>query len=190
MEAITHHSPFFRNAFNSPMTEGTTLTMALPEIDPSVFGLFNNWIYTQQIEHSDNRSLRILELAKLWTYADRFLTPSLQNDAMGMLFSIITAEREAPVRGQDNEMKDFFNLAYSPNVQTALGQLAVDRMVRLATFGLSIEDWIQDFPSKMMVDILKSLTRKLSKVSEKLRVTHLILNDYLVSTKSDIEFEE
>jgi hypothetical protein len=42
-------------------------SMKLENVDEKVFGLFNKWLYTQDIEHSDATDPELMDLAKLWT---------------------------------------------------------------------------------------------------------------------------
>jgi hypothetical protein len=46
---ICHHSPCFKAAFNSSMTEGFSKTMTLNDTTPPAFGLFVNWCYTSKL---------------------------------------------------------------------------------------------------------------------------------------------
>ena len=73
--------------------------MKLEDIEGPVFGLMISWLYTKQIEDDEedtetakeeesDQTIGLaksqpfpLRLAKLWTLAERFLVPSLQNAA-------------------------------------------------------------------------------------------------------------
>ena len=83
---ICYHSPFFAAAFNGPFIEGETQTMKLDDVDAKLFGIFTNWLYTQDLMNGDGNYLSdIADLAKLWILAQRFLMPRMQNQVMRVL---------------------------------------------------------------------------------------------------------
>ncbi|TVY71419.1 Kelch-like protein [Lachnellula suecica] len=87
---VEHFSPFFEKAFNSDLAEGQTQEMRLPDVDADVFGIVVNWLYTQAIIHTEERTIRIVELAKLWSLAERFQIPELQNQAIQAIDKVET----------------------------------------------------------------------------------------------------
>jgi len=46
---ICHYSPFFDAEFNGTFSEAETQLVELYEVKPETFGIFVNWIYTQDI---------------------------------------------------------------------------------------------------------------------------------------------
>lgn len=46
-------------------------------IEAPTCGLFVNWLYTQELKYSDGQKPRMVEYAKLWVLAERFLVPDL-----------------------------------------------------------------------------------------------------------------
>jgi len=91
---ICHHSPFFRAAFNSDFVEGSTQTMKLDDAESSIFALFLQWLYTQNLtleEVEQNKAEEFeggscqLSLTCLWIMADTFLIPRLKNKAIWLL---------------------------------------------------------------------------------------------------------
>lgn len=56
--------------------------MNLDDTHIKVFGVFMNWLYTQQIVDSKGRSLGCGSLMNLWLLADRILIPTLQNQVV------------------------------------------------------------------------------------------------------------
>jgi len=77
-----HYSPFFTKAFNSGFIEGQTQEMVLEDVEPVTFGLVINWLYTQKIIHPEDNKIQLVETAKLWVLAGRFIIPQLQNEAI------------------------------------------------------------------------------------------------------------
>ncbi|TVY89194.1 hypothetical protein LAWI1_G005964 [Lachnellula willkommii] len=77
-----HYSPFFEKAFNSGFVEGQTQEMVLEDVEAGIFGYLVNWLYTKEIIHPDDEEIQLVEFAKLWVLAGRFLIPRLQNKAM------------------------------------------------------------------------------------------------------------
>jgi hypothetical protein len=102
--------------------------MKLEKIDEQVFGLFNNWLYTQDIEHSGATDPELMELAKLWTAAGNWKIPRLQNQAMGDLKAlIIDPDHEIPDKDKDTVLRQFIVHAYTARGDTALKRLAVHK---------------------------------------------------------------
>ena len=55
-EFLCNYSPFFDAPFNGNFLEGTTQHVD-PEVEPSVFAVFLDWIYTQQMKESESTAL-------------------------------------------------------------------------------------------------------------------------------------
>jgi hypothetical protein len=51
------------------MKEGQTQTMTLGDIEAPIFGLFNNWMYTQMLVNEEGKSPTLVEYAELWSIA-------------------------------------------------------------------------------------------------------------------------
>lgn len=87
---ICYHSPFFAAAFNGPFIEGETQTMKLDDVDAKTFGIFTNWLYTQDLmDGSGEYLIDIADLSQLWILAQRFLMPRMQNQVMRVLHSAL-----------------------------------------------------------------------------------------------------
>ena len=56
--------------------------MDLDDTDPTTFGLFVNWLYTQKVLDADGELPPCTEAINLWILGDKILAPSLQNAAM------------------------------------------------------------------------------------------------------------
>ncbi|KAK0112498.1 hypothetical protein ONS96_001734 [Cadophora gregata f. sp. sojae] len=50
---VCHYSPFFDAAFNGNFAEGESQEVELHEVPPAIFGIFANWLYTQDIVTAD-----------------------------------------------------------------------------------------------------------------------------------------
>jgi hypothetical protein len=86
---ITHHSEYFRNALKESWKEAEENTITIKDIEPAIFDIFVQWLYTQTLptyseislllkkhptdEHDDDRSVTILTKAAV--FGDRFLVP-------------------------------------------------------------------------------------------------------------------
>lgn len=46
---ITHHSPYFRSAFDGSFKEAHNKSIKLDDVDPWMFKIFMGWLYTQEI---------------------------------------------------------------------------------------------------------------------------------------------
>ncbi len=181
MDAIIHYSPFFKEAFsNQQYTEAETKVMKLENVDEKVFGLFNNWLYTQDILHSDSAQPELMELAKLWTVAGDWKIPSLQNQAMRDLSSMIINEPEPPTGDKDAILGQFLVHAYSTKEDTALKRLAVHKMIRVLPFVVSPKEWITEFPDGMMADIAEGLMKHHQSLPNEFKNPAYRSGDYMV----------
>lgn len=82
---ICFYSPYFDAAFNGSFSEGQTQELDLEETEPKTFGIFVNWLYTQQIVNEEGAIPRSSTLIDLWILADKILVPSLQNQTLKLL---------------------------------------------------------------------------------------------------------
>jgi len=63
-----------------------------------VFGLLVNWLYTQKVEDAGDPYVRVAELAKLWTLAQRFIMPALHNNSMTRISETLNYYAESELR--------------------------------------------------------------------------------------------
>lgn len=52
---VCHKSPFFRAAFEGSFSEAESQTMTLEDVEPKIFGLMVDWLYTQKVEKEFGR---------------------------------------------------------------------------------------------------------------------------------------
>ncbi|KAF8852845.1 hypothetical protein BDZ45DRAFT_807098 [Acephala macrosclerotiorum] len=81
---ICHYSAFFDAAFNGGFLEGKSQAMDMEDVEGEIMGLLVDWLYLQRIQsaHGSGANVTMLDLAKLWTLADRCTIPDLQAAAM------------------------------------------------------------------------------------------------------------
>ncbi|TVY45882.1 hypothetical protein LSUB1_G000478 [Lachnellula subtilissima] len=77
-----YYSPFFDAAFNGSFEEGVTQSMDIVDVDPKVFALFLNWLYTQNVAQDQDNAQTLGTFINLWLLDDRFLIPKLQNETL------------------------------------------------------------------------------------------------------------
>jgi hypothetical protein len=65
--------------------EGETQVLDLDDTDPTIFGIFVNWLYMQTIINEEGQLPSCENCINLWILADRLLVPKLQNDALTAL---------------------------------------------------------------------------------------------------------
>jgi BTB/POZ domain len=158
LEAIIHYSPYFKAAFTNPdHVESQTKAMQLPTVDEKVFGLFNNWLYTQDIDHGDGSELQLMELAKLWTAAKTWKVPSLQNKALFKMTKLLITEPGSPSQEKDAALRQFLNHAYATDEETALKKMAVHAMFQVLPSVVLPKEWVADFPNGMLADFAEAL---------------------------------
>jgi hypothetical protein len=116
-EFMCHYSPVLKAGFNSSFVEGSSGEYKLDDVDPAVFRLLIEWIYTQDIEmccglaslnhpkgwQSKNYEDPLVQqffdkqndnLVQLWNLADRLLMPSLQNAVISTLAYLLMGSPE------------------------------------------------------------------------------------------------
>lgn len=87
-----HYSDYFRKALSGTWKEAEDGVVKLADVEPAVFNLFLEWLYTQQIPDSCSEYNRIAKARlmfsfsntgdiwkiKLYVFADRFAVPTLR----------------------------------------------------------------------------------------------------------------
>ncbi|PVH71818.1 hypothetical protein DL98DRAFT_89832 [Cadophora sp. DSE1049] len=112
---ICHYSSFFDAAFNGNFAEARSQEVDLYEVKPETFGIFVNWIYTQDVVSEDGEVPNVHGLIHLWLLADRILVPSLQNQAIDLI------ERTRQQKGNDRLPSELFPIIYdNTNAESAL----------------------------------------------------------------------
>ncbi|RDL42159.1 uncharacterized protein BP5553_02138 [Venustampulla echinocandica] len=168
---------------STPITLSTTqITMEaihLPTVSASVFGLFTNWLYFQELPPPTppDQLPDPLELTELWIFGSTYLIPSLQNTAILPLIyllshhDLIFGNLEGLGDFRMSKLKTFCDLAYSESIvigrdevqrgdrKRQLKQLAVDSVLRYIAKGIAVADWVPDFPKAMVVDFTTEMVR-------------------------------
>jgi hypothetical protein len=88
-DLLCKHSPYFSAAFGGNFSESSTRTLDYDDTDPTVFSIFVQWLYTQQVE---GHSAKLL--TELWVLADALLAPALQNQIMRVLCDVYARKGE------------------------------------------------------------------------------------------------
>jgi hypothetical protein len=150
---LCFYSPFFASAFNGPYKEGKTQTMILDEIDLEAFGMFVYWLYQRKLPtHTvDFEDVDLVHLANIWILGDRFLIPSLQNNAACRIHTLIN-------EGKLEDFQEFIGIAYG--YRDGLNELA-----KLAVWTVIKEDQVvfdaiwqeSGFPPAMALEIMRLL---------------------------------
>ncbi|TVY44556.1 hypothetical protein LOCC1_G003358 [Lachnellula occidentalis] len=81
-EFICYYSPVFAAAFNGNFEESANQSIDIVDVSPRVFGLFINWLYTQNVVQDQDNAPTTGVLGDLWLLGDRFLIPRLQNETL------------------------------------------------------------------------------------------------------------
>ncbi len=88
---FVHYSGYFRKALQGPWEEAQRGTISITDVEPHVFNMFVEWLYTQKLPEDDNDwfykansseipygDAGVIRL-ELYIFADRFLVPSLRS---------------------------------------------------------------------------------------------------------------
>ena len=149
---ICHYSPFFDAAFNGTFAEAETQMVELYEVKPETFGIFVNWIYTQDIFSEGGEIPNVQGLVHLWLLADRLLVPSLQNKALDLI------ESTRQQKGNDRLPSEIFPVIYeNTNAESAL-RLYVVRVCS-APYLAKIKN-TKNYPHEMLVDVINAIRHR------------------------------
>jgi hypothetical protein len=113
-ELISYYSEYFRNALKKPWKEADDRVVELPDIEPQVFDVFVNWLYSQKVpeknrhwiertdetKHNKNcpshcEQVEMLIL-KTYVFADRFLIPKFRCAIYNYLAASLTKDAIPP----------------------------------------------------------------------------------------------
>jgi hypothetical protein len=145
------------------MIEGQTQAMTLEDIDPHIFGIFNNWLYTQKLEMEDGKRLKLIELAKFWSLAQRFMIFDLMERLLKDMDGSFASSD--PLTG--STLKDFQHYAYlvaEDQEDSPLRKLAIKKTLCEINM-YNIDSIIGDFPEGMLVDFAKALAEGCTRIS-------------------------
>ena len=152
---ITHYSPFFSKAFNSNFIEGKTQSITFDDVEAPIFGFFSNWLYTQNIETEDGKGLQLIEYAKLWSLAQRFMVDNLPDTLIQLMIeSKIDSEPNSGSSLQD--LQHYAYVVASPQEDSPLKKMVVEKTIQ-AIHATNMEDLMKDFPEGMLIDFCKAL---------------------------------
>lgn len=147
---VSYYSPVLNTGFNSQFVEGTTQTMSLDDIEPAIFGELIHWMYTQDREEKNTTTLDVVDQAKLYLIAQRFLITSLVDKLPKNILDHIVLVKEG------SELFDllerFMQFAYSDAVEESdspIKQLAIACAVGRLTKD-NYQKIIDRVPEKMM----------------------------------------
>ncbi|KAH8625825.1 hypothetical protein IG631_19704 [Alternaria alternata] len=81
---LTHYSEYFSKALNGAWKEAKDKIIRLTDIEPAIFGLFIEWLYTQNLPNLITLNANKIDLSsrlwkiKLYVFADRFAVSRLR----------------------------------------------------------------------------------------------------------------
>jgi hypothetical protein len=136
--------------------------MNLEDVEAPIFGLFNNWLYTQKFETANGKRLQLLEYAKLWSLSQRFLMPALE------AVLLKEAESTAPSTNakSGSTLKDFQHYVYlvaDQQVDSDLKRVVIKKTLSSVT-QTNINEVLMNFPEGMLVDFTKALLEGCTKL--------------------------
>ena len=84
-ELLKYYSPFFKAATTGNWDEARTGIINLPNDDPEVFEIFENWLYGQRLDLEEDQAKSTPFILKLWVFGDKVQVPEFQNAVMEAL---------------------------------------------------------------------------------------------------------
>ncbi|KAG4419610.1 hypothetical protein IFR04_007207 [Cadophora malorum] len=175
-ELISHYSSFFRHAFHRQNDDKDQIKfLILKDVEVSVFGLFNQWLFTQEIGCEGNRMRRSKSRLD-----GRRQTLDLRWH--------LGRETEGPQKEKKTVLQQFVEHAYATKENTALKKLALHRILSFVSFVDNIKQWIDNFPPGMLAEFTVGLMRYMSKLPKNLHCPLPKQNSiYLGAAKAEVD---
>ncbi|KAL8792219.1 MAG: hypothetical protein Q9195_005175 [Heterodermia aff. obscurata] len=95
-ELLCHDSTFFKAALQGSFKEGNEQTVSLPEDDVETFKIYQTWLHTKKLRYNFDHVEWWLCFAKLWVFADKMGSTSLQNDTIDAICATIRQNDTLP----------------------------------------------------------------------------------------------
>jgi hypothetical protein len=137
------------------MAEGQTQAMTLEDVESTIFGYFQHWLYTQETSPK-NVQLRLIDCAKFFSIADRFMVSTLKKP----LKTGIKAVEPSSDLQSGNTLKDFQHFAYGEGGGNFLQTRAISRTKKKLARE-NIKNLIDDFPVGMLENFAISVSEDL-----------------------------
>jgi BTB/POZ domain-containing protein len=149
---ICYYSPFFSAAFNGKFEEGNTQNMELDDVDPQVFGILANWLYSQDVSDAEKKTPDLVACAELWVLGDRFLMRKLQNDTIKQIYAILNS---AHSRGVPIKFGEFCRIAADTKPEdNPLFKIAVNM---LSSNKKTFDKCADEIPYSILLPVSKNL---------------------------------
>ncbi|KAI4201797.1 MAG: hypothetical protein LQ350_002997 [Teloschistes chrysophthalmus] len=161
-ELLCFYSPFFKKAVNSDFAEGKTGVVKLPDDEPEVFEIFQNWLYRDHLELTSVEASKMTLLLGLWVFGDKIQAPGFQNAA-------IEALRDRTVGSpRIFRLKDILFAYNNTPSASALREFIVDLYVWEGAIGESIEKFLnEDYPCDFIASVVQGYTKQFGRPSAK-----------------------
>jgi hypothetical protein len=148
-----YHSRVFKTAFDGNFAESETQSIDLDDVDTEVFGLFVQWLYTQDLRSVDKDYPMGDLLIKLWVLADRLIAPKCQNSTVCAI--------EARLRRDKFVRTDQVKYIYDNTIPgSPLRRLIVDQCSNLQHTSFVARRPVQDYPKEMLFDLVAVLLER------------------------------
>jgi hypothetical protein len=145
-----------RTAFTGNFIEAETQSIDLDDVEPEVFDIFVQWLYTSELHKHGSNLPRGDLLIKLWVLADRLMIQKLQNTAICAI--------EHKVMKEDLVVRtDQVKYIYENTVSgSPLRRLIVDQCSNLHHESFALRRPIEDYPKDMLFDLVTVLLKRRS----------------------------
>lgn len=148
---LVFYSGYFAKALEGRFREAKDKEVKLPDAEPEVFDLVQNWLYSHSIYHHNviEAGKRMQMAPKIWFFADAHDIPALQNAATDFIHSTTLSKWVVPVESlpyiYENTM-----------VSAHLRKFAIEVIAHTCTAtNLLTPDLIKYFVQEAACDILK-----------------------------------
>lgn len=162
-ELLSFYSPFFKTMMSGNWPEAKTGIINLPDDDPDVFDVFQNWLYGHGLVLDGDQMNDTAFILSLWVFGDKVQVHGFQNCAIEALRSAIIQPSARSFRLKDIQVAFANSGEGSP-----LRKLIVDLYVwEVQLNGLMPKLLVEDYPHDFIIQFIEGYFRAFPRPSPK-----------------------
>lgn len=149
-ELLCYYSPFFKAATSGNWAEAKTGVVHLPDDDPRVFEVFQDWIYGARLGLMSGQDVDTSLLLALWVFGDKVQVPGFQNAA-------IEALRDRTCNPpRQFKLKDIKFAFENTAEESPLRKIIIDLYVWESSIDGSISNWLDEaYPKSFIAGVVE-----------------------------------
>jgi hypothetical protein len=193
---LTHHSEYFRNAFNGSWKEANDKLISLDDVEVVAVDIFANWLYTQQVPNSsevdsladleniddkyDDDDSTITGYTKALVFGARFMVPLFRKAVHDCIVDTLLPKSNVPYEPPCFTATKYAHENLSPNHKIL--ELLLNYHCRYLVMGETEDDiaeWAEwDLPPMLLIRMVARHSHRASESSGAWWKVHLKRCDY------------